>query len=174
MKCDRKDLIPRVIAIGKRIKDLRSDAGLLVEHASKQIGISEAGWRNWEGGFAVPTWDKLVLLADFFDTTIDFLLGREPYNTGASFERARNRWLDYDCRVLRREDDAVELVLSFEVNVDRIGFCPISDTRFGSVTARGQRSLFFKSKKEFVSFTDKVLSKARDFCIAEALSNVED
>jgi transcriptional regulator with XRE-family HTH domain len=44
---------------------------------SKISGISRGGTFSWLSGKSEPTLDSLIRLADFFDCTIDFLIGRE-------------------------------------------------------------------------------------------------
>ena len=60
---------------GKRIKDLRERKGLKQETVSTDLGISLDGYKRimWESNGARI--DTLVYLADYFDVSLDFLVG---------------------------------------------------------------------------------------------------
>ena len=60
----------------RRIRDLREDADLTQEKVAKTLSCSRSAYSNYELGLRdIPT-DVLIRLADFHDTTTDFLLGR--------------------------------------------------------------------------------------------------
>lgn len=62
---------------GKKLKDLRTDKKLSQNALSKAIGISQAAINKWEKGLIVPTIDSAVLVAKFFNVSIDYLAGLE-------------------------------------------------------------------------------------------------
>lgn len=45
---------------------------------AESIGASQSNVSDWLNGKTLPSADKLVALADFFDVTIDYLFGRTP------------------------------------------------------------------------------------------------
>ena len=51
------------------------------EKLSKYLDISSSSFRQWIGGYTLPTADKLLKLADYFNVTIDYLLGKDDYPT---------------------------------------------------------------------------------------------
>jgi len=59
-----------------RLKELRSLKNISQIAISKEIGISDTHYQNLEYGKKEPTMSKLVSLADFFDVSIDYLVGR--------------------------------------------------------------------------------------------------
>ena len=59
-----------------RLKELRSLKNISQISISKEIGISDTHYQNLEYGKKEPTMSKLVSLADFFDVSIDYLVGR--------------------------------------------------------------------------------------------------
>ena len=60
----------------KRIRDLREDRDLKQKDIAKILGMSQTGYSKYETGENdIPT-AVLIQLADFYETSIDYLLGR--------------------------------------------------------------------------------------------------
>lgn len=62
--------------MGKNLKNLRKSKGLSQIALQIETGIDQALISKFENGERVPTTDNLILLADFFNTNIDYLLDR--------------------------------------------------------------------------------------------------
>lgn len=62
--------------IGSIIKELRSEKGLSQQALGKVIGVSQKAIDYWERGVNEPKASYIVLLADFFSVSADYLLGR--------------------------------------------------------------------------------------------------
>lgn len=63
--------------IGKRIKDLRIERGLSQQELGDMIGVTKVSICGYENGTRTPSLETFALLADTFETTTDYLLGRE-------------------------------------------------------------------------------------------------
>jgi transcriptional regulator with XRE-family HTH domain len=66
-----------------RIRDLREDADLNQIEVAEKLGMSQSGYSRYEAGERdIPT-EVLIKLADLYDTSVDYLLGRtnerKPY-----------------------------------------------------------------------------------------------
>ena len=59
-----------------RILDLRKARGLTQKQLAVDAGFSEIGIQNYEGRRRKPAHDALIALADFFNVSIDYLVGR--------------------------------------------------------------------------------------------------
>lgn len=59
-----------------RLKELRTDKGLKQTEMSDKLNISTRGYQNYEIGQREPKIDVLIALADFFDVSLDYLVGR--------------------------------------------------------------------------------------------------
>lgn len=59
-----------------RIKDLREDRDLRQTDVAEATGIDQRTLSNYETGKTNPDSFVLIRLADFFDVSIDYLLGR--------------------------------------------------------------------------------------------------
>lgn len=60
----------------KRLAKLRIEKGAKREEIAKLLNCSVSAISNYENGNRTPDFDSLILLADYFDTTTDYLLGR--------------------------------------------------------------------------------------------------
>lgn len=61
---------------GKHLKALRQSRNITQKQLAINIGASESGVQNYELGTRKPTFDMLIALADYFDVSIDYLVGR--------------------------------------------------------------------------------------------------
>ena len=59
-----------------RIRDLREDRDLRQTDVSKATGIDQKTLSNYETGKTRPDSESLIKLADFFNVSIDYLVGR--------------------------------------------------------------------------------------------------
>lgn len=59
-----------------RIRDLREDRDLRQSDLAKMVGIDQRTISNYETGKSNPDSDALIRLADFFNVSIDYLVGR--------------------------------------------------------------------------------------------------
>ena len=58
-----------------RIRDLREDRDLNQTAVAKMLGMSQTGYSKYETGENdIPTW-VLIKLAQFYNTSVDYLLG---------------------------------------------------------------------------------------------------
>ncbi len=61
----------------ERLKEIRIEKGLSQTALSAKIGISQAAIAKWETGDRTPSMDCLIILAKFFQISIDYLVGIE-------------------------------------------------------------------------------------------------
>ncbi len=59
-----------------RLKDLREDHDLSQNAVGKGIGISQRLYSYYERGERTVPPEILIAVADFYDTSVDYLLGR--------------------------------------------------------------------------------------------------
>lgn len=62
-----------------RLKELRTGKGLSQKALAEAIGMSDTGIQNYELATRTPSADVVVKLADFFDVSVDYLMGRTNY-----------------------------------------------------------------------------------------------
>ena len=60
----------------QRLKELRSSAGISQKALAAQIGITDRNYRRYEAGIIDPATSVTIALADYFDVSLDYLVGR--------------------------------------------------------------------------------------------------
>ena len=60
----------------QRIQDLRNDSDLSQKQISEILHISQRSYSHYETGSRNIPIEMLIRLADYYDTTIDYLVGR--------------------------------------------------------------------------------------------------
>jgi len=63
----------------ERFKELRLAKGLTQIQAAEQLHVHNGTLGNWEIGKILPSITMAWKIADFFDVSIDYLLGRSEY-----------------------------------------------------------------------------------------------
>lgn len=108
----------------KRLKQERELKGITQKELGALLGVTDRAVGLWEIGKRIPNTDMLKKLADLFDCTVDYLLGktneRKPYSdTDLDPEKAEilNRAKDLSPEAWEQFKRAVEWV--FEIDKDR-------------------------------------------------------
>lgn len=65
------------VLIAQRIKDSMKNEKLTQIQLAKAIGVGQSSVSDWLNSKSEPSIDNLWKLADFFDVSIDFLVGRK-------------------------------------------------------------------------------------------------
>ena len=90
----------------KRLADLRKEQNVTQTELGKHCGYSHSAVVKWENGQCEPSLEALVKIADYFNVTLDFLLGRiEP----PPLTKAQKQLLD---KVQTLSEEQVTLLLS--------------------------------------------------------------
>ena len=63
--------------LAENIRTFRKERGLTQEQLSEVLGVTAGAVYKWEAGLSVPDLDLIMEMADFFDTSVDVLLGYE-------------------------------------------------------------------------------------------------
>lgn len=78
--------------IGAKLKELRHKKDLTQEQLAEYLNVSVSAVSKWESEKTYPDITMLIPLANFFDVTVDELLGREPdkeKDISSYYERAK-------------------------------------------------------------------------------------
>ena len=62
-----------------RIKELRLERGISQRELAKLTGIKQANISRWEAGLIVPNVNDIWTLADFFNCSIDYIVGKNEF-----------------------------------------------------------------------------------------------
>ena len=68
-----------MIKINLRLKELRVANELTQAQIAKELNITRANYSRYECGLRTPPLEILWELADFYNTTVDYLIGRADY-----------------------------------------------------------------------------------------------
>ncbi|MBO0530365.1 MULTISPECIES: helix-turn-helix domain-containing protein [Clostridium] len=81
---------------GDRLKELREEKGMTQEQLGKLLNITKQAVYSYEKGDNEPTIDALVKIADIFNVSLDYLLGRtkERYNLNLKDKKNKELLLD--------------------------------------------------------------------------------
>ena len=71
------------MTVKDRIKELAKNAGISIPNLETEIGISKGIISRWDQ--YSPTSDKLAAVADYFDVSVDYLLGRKSASGADAF-----------------------------------------------------------------------------------------
>lgn len=98
-----------------RLFELRNEKELSQREMAKIMNVSQGTVNNWENSNTQPSIEQLILLADFFDVTVDYLIGRTDYFTA----NKENTITDRQSKILKlaykadpKIQDAIILLLS--------------------------------------------------------------
>lgn len=67
----------RRIIFAENLKRLRTERGLGQVELSQKLGLSKGIISLWENGLREPNMSSLIILAKFFNVSIDYLVGLE-------------------------------------------------------------------------------------------------
>jgi len=59
------------------LKDLRIDKGLSQSELARKTGLNQSTITLWEASKSLPNLDSMIIIADYFGVSLDYLAGRE-------------------------------------------------------------------------------------------------
>lgn len=62
--------------LSSRLKELRSTKGVKQAEVATYLNVDRSTYGKYETGDSSPDYDKLVMLANYFHVSVDYLLGR--------------------------------------------------------------------------------------------------
>lgn len=65
-----------MIQLGKKLKELRKTENLTQEQLAEKLKISRVNYTRYETDAVRPDYETLILLADFYNISLDELFGR--------------------------------------------------------------------------------------------------
>ena len=88
------------LALSENIRRLRKERKLTQEQLAEVLGVTAGAVYKWESGLSVPELSLIMDLADFFDTSVDTLLGYRMKDN--RLESTVQRLMGY-CKTMDRE-----------------------------------------------------------------------
>ena len=62
--------------LSERLKELRFSRNLTQKEIADSVGMAPVAYQRYEYGTREPAYQKLIALADYFDVSLDYLVGR--------------------------------------------------------------------------------------------------
>ncbi|WP_416730263.1 helix-turn-helix domain-containing protein [Fictibacillus sp. JL2B1089] len=91
--------------LGERLSNLRKNKGLSQYELADRLGFSRGKLANYEQGSRQPDYDTLQKIADYFEVSTDYLLGREDLTQKNEKKEIENENLFFfDLEGLSEED----------------------------------------------------------------------
>lgn len=82
------------------IKELRKSKNLTQKELSEIIGTDQTAVSKWELGKALPDTTTAIKLSEYFDVSIDYLLGRSIYYYPDSIKQSASLALSEDEKII--------------------------------------------------------------------------
>ncbi|HCL4549696.1 XRE family transcriptional regulator [Clostridium botulinum] len=103
--------------IGERIKELREEKGINQLELSKILNVHKGSVSNWENNKRTPDADMLTKIADFFNCSVDYLLGntdiKNKLNMSKLFSGAGGLKLDSFKELIQENESNNNTLFSF-------------------------------------------------------------
>ena len=64
------------MTFSERLIELRKTRNLTQRQIYEAVGMSQLGYQRYEYGTREPAYKNLIALADYFDVSLDYLVGR--------------------------------------------------------------------------------------------------
>lgn len=95
--------------IGQRIRDLRKQKRMSQTELAKSAGVSQTTVTAWETGKAEPSSSAVTKLADIFNVTTDYLLGKPEMKkeTDIDLDNALDNAVAYNGKPISDDDRAM-------------------------------------------------------------------
>lgn len=95
---------------GERLRTIREENNMMAKDLAKLVGVEPASITNWEKGTRFPKDNAIIKIAEIFNVTTDFLLGRDINDVTTTGSTLRGVQLSR--RELINIDKEVEKILS--------------------------------------------------------------
>lgn len=97
-----------------RLKEVMEVRGKSQTEVARDLGLTAQAVSNYANGYREPDFETLIRLADYFDVTADYLIGRpekedttQPFSFGAVENAGRRMTLDVDEEITLQVGGAV-------------------------------------------------------------------
>ena len=98
-----------LICLGENIRSLRITNGITQEQFGYELGVSAQAVSRWENGATYPDITMLPMIADFFDVTLDELMGR-----GRELEVSEREAFFESMRALRHRGEIANVLEAYD------------------------------------------------------------
>ena len=104
----------------ERLKLLRANTDVTQQEVADILGINVRNYRKYEAGSVNPTASNLIVLSDYFNVSIDYLIGKR-LEIDVLTDRKINQWSELLYDIIIRSADADKLLREFDFELLVIG-----------------------------------------------------
>lgn len=119
------------MTLGNRLRQLRERTGLNQKEFAAKMKIPNQNVSNYERDFRQPDYATLQKFADFFDVSVDYLLGRtdklkddagEPSKELSPYQQAVLEWVSSreDFSFYESPEELIDMIEQFEMMYERM------------------------------------------------------
>jgi transcriptional regulator with XRE-family HTH domain len=90
--------------LGQNLKKLREVRKIAQKNLAETLGVGISTVAGWERDYRTPDLDMLVKLADFYNVSVDSLLGRQDFDAKVDFDSDR---MKYKSDIEKLEDEVI-------------------------------------------------------------------
>ena len=94
--------------VAERLKTLRASIGLSQKELAKKLGISQSGVNRYENDQSEASYNTLLVYADYFDVSLDYIYGRTDQPEGKLY--------DFKPKIDDNEDMRLFIEMCFDPN----------------------------------------------------------
>lgn len=91
-----------------KIRELRIEKGVSQKELAEYLGMSAGNLCDWEKGRTEPDINALIRIADYFDESVDYLIGRGWEGGGETLSAPKRRLIG---KIRKMDDSTAELLL---------------------------------------------------------------
>ena len=66
-----------MVLFRERLKELRLEKAISQAELGKIVNMSKMAISHWESGHSEPSIAQLIILSDFFNVSVDYLIGKQ-------------------------------------------------------------------------------------------------
>jgi transcriptional regulator with XRE-family HTH domain len=96
--------VRRRVVLGWNLKKLREVRKIAQKNLAETLGVGISTVAGWERDYRTPDLDMLVKLADFYNVSVDSLLGRQDFDAKVDFDSDR---MKYKSDIEKLEDEVI-------------------------------------------------------------------
>lgn len=65
-----------MLDFAEHLRELRKSRNITQKQLATEINVAERNYQSFEYGKVKPSFDNLIILADYFNVSLDYLVGR--------------------------------------------------------------------------------------------------
>ena len=122
-------------ALGLKIKILRKENLLTQEELGKELKVGKSTIANYESGYSEPESEKIKKIAELFNVSLDYLLGKTLYKNYEEYDAESQKMLE-GLSSLPEEQKEIMITMAFELldkNLEESDFYVEMDKALSSV-----------------------------------------